>query len=235
MYRDKSDPLPFAASVITPAEVVHTRPGRELRPRHRAVKRAFDIAGALVFFTLFMPVYLAVATGVAFTSRGPVFYTQRRVGLHGRSFRFYKFRSMRADADRALVRYLDTHPEASEQWHKFQKLDDDPRITRFGAFIRRTSLDELPQFWNVLVGDMSLVGPRPCMQSQRQLYGPYWPDYCALKPGLTGLWQVSGRNRLSFSERVALDTRYAREWSIWMDLRILVKTLRVVATGDGSK
>lgn len=231
MYREKSD-ISWA-SITTPAELVHTRPGRGLPRSGRALKRVVDITGALVFFTFFLPLYVGVALGVAFTSPGPIFYKQRRIGQNGRSFIFYKFRSMVVDSDRALARHLQGNPSAREQWDKFQKIDDDPRITRFGQFIRRASLDELPQFWNVLVGDMSLVGPRPCMQRQMQLYGPYWPDYCALKPGLTGLWQVSGRNRLTFEERVALDVRYARQWSLWQDLRILFKTARVVITGDG--
>lgn len=233
MYREKSDF--YVASITTHAELVHTRPGRNIGLAGRAAKRVMDILGALVFFTFFMPVFLGVALGVAFTSSGPIFYSQRRAGRYGRSFNFYKFRSMVVDSDRALAKHFDKHPAARAQWNKFQKLDNDPRITKFGQFIRRTSLDELPQFWNVLMGDMSLVGPRPCMQSQRQLYGKYWPDYCALRPGLTGMWQVSGRNRLTFQERVSMDSRYAREWSVWLDIRILLQTVRVVLTGDGSR
>jgi len=235
MYRDKEADFSLA-SITTQVALVHTRPaGRELSWSQRAAKRALDIVGALLFFTLGLPLFLGVAAGVALTSRGPIFYKQRRIGRYGRSFVFFKFRSMVVDSDRALARHLETNPVAREQWDKFQKLDRDPRITRFGEFIRRTSLDELPQFWNVLIGDMSLVGPRPCMQRQAQLYGKHWPEYCTLRPGLTGLWQVSGRNRLTFEERVALDVRYAREWSFGQDLRLLAQTVRVVVNGDGSR
>ena len=125
-------------------------------------------------------------------------------------------------------------PSAKSEWDQFQKLSNDPRITRFGRFIRKTSLDELPQFWNVLKGEMSLVGPRPCMPQQERFYGRHWATYCALKPGLTGLWQVSGRSKLTFAERVRLDAHYASEWSLWLDARILLRTVKVVLTKDGS-
>ena len=200
----------------------------------RAVKRAMDIAGALLFFTLFLPMFITVALGVWLTSPGPIFYSQARAGRGGRSFRFYKFRSMHVDGDEVLTSFLDSDPIAKRHWHEFQKLENDPRITRFGAFIRRTSLDELPQFWNVLKGDMSLVGPRPCMLQQRELYGHHWRAYCAVKPGITGLWQVSGRNRLTYAQRVSLDVKYVQGWSAWRDLRILAKTVGVVLGSHGA-
>lgn len=210
--------------------------GRPALPSFGAgVKRALDIVGALLFFTIFLPVYLAVAVGVRLTSRGPIFYSQARLGLHGQSFRFYKFRSMVENSEEVFSSFLDSDHEARAQWEKYQKLDRDPRITWFGQFIRKTSLDELPQFWNVLRGDMSMVGPRPCMPSQKNLYGKYWSAYCAVRPGLTGLWQVSGRNRLTYEQRAQLDWQYVRNWSLWADFRILLKTVGVVLTGHGSK
>lgn len=205
-----------------------------LTPTQRALKRSIDIAGALIFFLLFGPLYLLVAMAVLTGMAGSVHFWQNRLGQRGRAFRLYKFRSMVEDSDAVLARHLAQDAAARAQWEKFQKLDDDPRITRVGRIIRKLSLDELPQFFNVLKGDMSLVGPRPCMVRQRVLYGAHWGHYCRMRPGITGLWQVSGRNRLTYAERVALDARYASEWSLWLDAKILARTVRVVLTGDGS-
>lgn len=205
---------------------------------HRAgagIKRLIDVVGAVGLLLLFLPLLFAVAIGVLLSSRGPIIYSQERVGLHGRKFRFYKFRSMVVNSEEVFSSFLDTDADARSQWEKYQKLDRDPRITAFGQFIRRTSLDEFPQFWNVLVGDMSLVGPRPCMPNQKDLYGVYWRDYCAVRPGLTGLWQVSGRNRLTYQQRVLLDAQYVRKWSLWRDAQILARTVGVVLTGHGSR
>jgi len=165
---------------------------------------------------------------------GPVHYWQNRLGQDGRTFRFYKFRSMLSNSDDILRRHLDRNPSERQQWDQYQKLDNDPRVTRVGRVIRRLSLDELPQFFNVLKGDMSLVGPRPCMVRQRSIYGDYWEHYCKMRPGITGLWQVSGRNRLPYAERVALDAKYATGWSLWLDTKILARTVWVVLSGDGS-
>jgi len=234
MYRLDSDALDAAkvAAARAPAEVVSRRHPSKLG---LAVKRGADIAAALMFFTVFLPLYVAVAIGVRWSSHGPALYSQNRVGRHGRIFRFYKFRSMVVDSDEVLSTFLDSDSGAKSEWEQYQKLRDDPRITRFGRFIRKTSLDELPQFWNVLKGEMSLVGPRPCMPNQERLYGRHWATYCALKPGLTGLWQVSGRNKLTYAQRVRLDARYANEWSLWLDAKILLKTVKVVLTSHGSQ
>ncbi|MBL0428677.1 sugar transferase [Ramlibacter alkalitolerans] len=199
------------------------------------VKRLIDIVGALVFIIVFLPLLLAVALGVLLSSRGPIIYSQERLGLNGKKFRFYKFRSMVVNSEEVFNSFLDTDPEAKSQWEKYQKLDRDPRITGFGHFIRKTSLDEFPQFWNVLVGDMSLVGPRPCMPSQRELYGVHWREYCAVRPGLTGLWQVSGRNQLTYQQRVQLDSKYVMGWSLSLDFQILARTVKVVLTANGSR
>ncbi|RYH19393.1 MAG: sugar transferase, partial [Alcaligenaceae bacterium] len=189
--------------------------------------------GALLFFALFGPVYLLIAMGVLVGMGGPVHYWQPRLGLGGRPFRFHKFRSMVRNSDEILESHLSANDMARTEWDTFQKLQKDPRITPLGQILRKASLDELPQFWNVLKGDMSLVGPRPCMERQRSLYGQGWCAYCAMRPGITGLWQVSGRNRLPYARRVELDMEYVSNWSLWLDLRIMLKTLKIVVTGDG--
>jgi exopolysaccharide production protein ExoY len=200
----------------------------------RALKRGIDILGATFFLLVFLPLFIFVAIGVRLSSPGPVFYVQARAGRSGRVFRFYKFRSMRLNSDEVLNSYLDSDPTARQRWAQYQKIDNDPRITSFGLFVRKTSLDELPQFWNVLKGDMSLVGPRPCMPEQREFYGQFWDVYCAVRPGITGLWQVSGRNKLTYRQRVALDCKYVQGWSLWRDLLILCRTVCVVLKTDGA-
>jgi exopolysaccharide production protein ExoY len=201
----------------------------------RAMKRTMDVLGALFFLVLFLPMFLAVAAGVRLSSPGPIFYVQTRAGRGGRNFQFFKFRSMLMDSDEVLTSFLDSDSDAKQKWEQYQKVDNDPRITRFGHFIRRTSLDELPQFWNVLKGDMSLVGPRPCMLQQQELYGRQWRAYCAVRPGITGLWQVSGRNKLTYRQRVQLDAKYVENPSIWVDVKILVRTIVVVLTAHGAR
>lgn len=205
----------------------------ELRPAAALLKRVFDLVFGSALLVLCLPLLVFLAFGVWRSSHGPVIYSQPRAGRHGKAFRFYKFRSMVVNSDEYLTSFLESNPEARSQWEEFQKLDDDPRITRFGEFIRRSSLDELPQFWNVVKGDMSLVGPRPCMIDQREFYGRHWAAYCAVRPGMTGLWQVSGRNRLTYRQRVTLDAEYVKRWSPWLDLKILIRTFKVVLTGDG--
>ena len=188
-----------------------------------------------MFFLFFGPVYLAVALWVRICMGSPVHFWQIRMGEGGRRFHFYKFRSMVRDSDAVLDQFLSKNDMARTEWDTFQKLEKDPRITPLGHRIRKLSLDELPQFWNVLKGDMSLVGPRPCMERQRTLYGRGWGHYCAMRPGITGLWQVSGRNRLPYAKRVELDAYYVDNWSLWLDAKILFKTVKVVLTGDGSR
>ncbi|MEJ1129686.1 sugar transferase [Variovorax sp. CCNWLW225] len=201
----------------------------------RIAKRAVDIAASLFFFTAFGWLYVLLAIGVFLSSGAPVLYSQPRYGRGGRVFKFYKFRSMLPNSAQILEEHLKNDPVARQQWDDYQKLENDPRITRFGKFIRKTSLDELPQFWNVLVGDMSLVGPRPCMLDQKGLYGADWSFYCAVRPGITGLWQVSGRNQLSYKKRVALDVTYVETLSVGRDIGIFIRTIWVVAVGHGSR
>lgn len=211
--------------------MLHVLP-HTLSARQRIAKRTLDIVGALAFLLVFAPLLLVIAACVGLTSGWPVHYRQTRIGRGGRPFHFYKFRSMVRDSDQVLQRVIDRNPEARAEWDAFQHLTNDPRITPVGRYLRKSSLDELPQFWNVLIGDMSLVGPRPCMEKQVGMFGNAWDHYCAVRPGISGLWQVSGRNRLTFAQRVELDVKYVDEWSFWLDLSILLKTFRAVAAGD---
>lgn len=231
MYRTDS-----AAGELTSAGALHSSKSPPARSvvLGRLLKRVMDVAGSAFFILLFLPFFVIVALGVRMSSRGPIFYSQRRVGRHGRTIHVYKFRSMRVDADEVLATFLDSDAGARAEWESHHKLKTDPRITSFGRFIRRTSLDEIPQFWNVLRGDMSLIGPRPVTTAERHRYREHWPMYCAMRPGISGLWQVSGRSRLTYDERVALDVKYVRGWSVWMDIKILVRTVKVVLATDGS-
>lgn len=210
--------------------------GDLLRFDHRSqrVKRAIDIllAGGALLATLPLLVTLYILVRA---DGGPAFFGHRRVGRDNRAFTCWKFRTMVPDSQAVLNRLLHAHPEYRDQWERERKLDPDPRITALGAFLRRTSLDELPQLLNVLRGDMSLVGPRPVMADElERFYRDRSRYYLSVRPGLTGLWQVSGRNRLSYPTRVRLDAWYVLHWSLGLDLRILLRTVRVVASGRGA-
>jgi exopolysaccharide production protein ExoY len=240
MFRSDSTTSGNVVRRFTPDGGGPSAPPSYLMPRRlnlleRSAKRTIDILGALVFFVLFGPLYLLVALGVAVSMGRPVHFWQTRLGERGQRFRFYKFRSMVRNSDDVLDEFLSRNDMARTEWDTFQKLEKDPRITPIGQFIRKMSLDELPQFWNVLKGDMSLVGPRPCMERQRSLYGKGWEHYCTMRPGITGLWQVSGRNRLSYARRVELDVEYINNWSLWLDLRILFRTVGAVLSSEGSR
>jgi Undecaprenyl-phosphate galactose phosphotransferase WbaP len=205
-----------------------------LRVEIRVLKRVLDVISVLIGTLLFWWLFLGLALTVKLSSPGPVFYGQRRIGRDGHSFTAWKFRSMAKDADVLLQHYLAEHPELREEWERDHKLRDDPRVTWVGRILRRTSLDELPQLWNVLSGEMSLVGPRPIVESEVAKYGERFPLYTKVRPGLSGLWQVSGRNDTTYAERVALDCYYVRNWSVWLDLVILTRTVRVVLWGKGA-
>ncbi|MBV2359615.1 sugar transferase [Thalassococcus sp. CAU 1522] len=194
------------------------------------LKRALDIVLVLLAALPVLIVVCVVAILVARDGRSP-FYIQKRVGRGGRSFDMFKLRSMVQDADRLLEAHLAADPEARAEWNRTQKLRRDPRITAIGRFIRKSSIDELPQLWNVLRGDMSLVGPRPMMLDQQDIYPG--TAYYALRPGVTGFWQVSVRNESSFAERANFDTAYLRELSFKTDLKVLFKTVQVVLRGTG--
>jgi undecaprenyl-phosphate galactose phosphotransferase len=165
---------------------------------------------------------------------GPAIFSHRRIGRYGLAFGCLKFRTMVPDAEDALRRLLESDPRARAEWERDFKLREDPRITPVGEFLRRTSLDELPQLWNVLKGEMSLVGPRPVIEEELERYGDQVGYYLETRPGITGLWQISGRNDTGYEDRVALDSWYVRNWSLWYDLVILVKTVGVVMRGRGA-
>jgi lipopolysaccharide/colanic/teichoic acid biosynthesis glycosyltransferase len=175
-----------------------------------------------------------VSVMVMMSSPGPIFYSHRRIRKNGAFFSMWKFRTMCVNSAEVLEEYLSNHPEARAEWNKTHKLRHDPRITPIGSFLRRYSLDELPQLWNVLSGHMSLVGPRPIVAAEVEKYADSFECYCRVKPGLTGLWQVSGRSELTYDERVALDCDYVNRWSLRRDLKILLKTFSVVLTQDGA-
>lgn len=200
-------------------------------PLPRLMKRSFDLVASSLGLLLLSPLMIAIALRVR-ADGGPALFTQERVGENGETFKCYKFRSMRVDAEAALQAYLDSDKDAADEWKAFQKLKKDPRITPFGEFIRRTSIDELPQLFNVMKGDMSLVGPRPIMRGQEEFYGDDFAYYDAVRPGITGPWQVSGRNKLTFMERVRLESWYVRNWTMWMDIVILLKTIPVLIKKD---
>jgi undecaprenyl-phosphate galactose phosphotransferase len=204
-----------------------------IKVRHSRAKRAFDIAVTALLLVTVAPVLLAIALLVR-RDGGPALIRHRRIGADGVAFDCYKFRSMVVDAESALETLLAANPTLRDEWARDFKLRDDPRITRLGRFLRRTSLDELPQLFNVLRGDMSLVGPRPIVDAEVPRYGSCFADYIACRPGITGLWQVTGRNDVSYDRRVELDASYARGWSVALDLRILLKTLVVVLRRDGA-
>jgi exopolysaccharide biosynthesis polyprenyl glycosylphosphotransferase len=202
-----------------------------------ACKRAFDFVAALFALILLAPLLIAIALGVKLSSRGPTLFRQMRLGKDGEAFAFYKFRTMYHNSDDSVhrsfaQRFINGHMEGGRQ--KPFKMVSDPRVTRFGAFLRKTSLDELPQFWNVLRGEMSLVGPRPPISYELAHYQDWHKDRLMVKPGLTGLWQVSGRSSVPFDEMVMLDLHYITHWSLTLDLKIILKTLPVLLRGDGA-
>jgi exopolysaccharide production protein ExoY len=193
-------------------------------------KRVFDIVFVICASVLVAPVVVALALLVSLDGSNP-FYLQPRVGKNGRSFTLVKLRSMTVNADLKLAAYLKANPAARAEWDETQKLKNDPRITRIGRLIRKCSLDELPQFWNVLAGDMSVVGPRPMLPSQRDLYPGQ--AYYALKPGVTGFWQIGDRHNTSFAARARYDADYYKRVSFGTDLRVVAKTVHVVLQGTG--
>jgi Undecaprenyl-phosphate galactose phosphotransferase WbaP len=229
--------IPDLAGIITPSavtardlagtfgvEVKHNL----LNPWALRAKRMLDLLAVVVGGLLISPLLLTIAVLIKLTSPGPIFYAQQRLGSENRHFRCWKFRTMYADADFFLTELLQTNPELRSEWERNQKLRSDPRITPFGCFLRKTSLDELPQLWNVLRGEMSLIGPRPIVDAEVPKYSNIYQLYQRVKPGISGLWQVSGRNDTGYEERVALDAHYVRNWSVWLDIVILARTVASV-------
>ncbi|MEB3360018.1 MAG: undecaprenyl-phosphate galactose phosphotransferase WbaP [Synechococcales bacterium] len=205
-----------------------------LLPGPRLTKFMIDLTLTLIGGTLLLPILLLIMVLIRLDSPGPIFYGQERIGQGGRKFTAWKFRSMVRNADQVLKDYLDAHPDLREAWERDQKLRRDPRVTRVGRFLRRTSLDELPQLWNILRGEMSLVGPRPIVDEELWRYGDKLSLYSKVPPGLTGMWQVSGRNNITYEERVSLDAYYVRNWSVWLDIYILLRTVWVVIMAEGA-
>jgi Undecaprenyl-phosphate galactose phosphotransferase WbaP len=205
------------------------------KPGNVRLKHALSFLAATLLTVGLAPLGLLISLAIRLESRGPILFRQERLGRNGDVFGFLKFRSMHVDADRLLAAHLEGHPEAREQWDRFQKLKGfDPRVTRVGRLLRKLSLDELPQLLNILRGDMDLVGPRPYLPRERELMGQASPIISRVRPGITGLWQVRGRNLLSFDQRLVLDEYYIRNWSLWLDVVILMKTLRVTARREGA-
>ena len=200
----------------------------------RIAKRAIDLGFCLALLPFALPLMAVIAILIGVESGFPVFYSQKRLGQDGRTFRIWKFRTMVRNAAEVLQRALANNPELQKEWAENQKLRNDPRITRIGKVLRKASLDELPQLWNIVKGEMSLVGPRPIVQDEIAKYKEAYPLYTKAVPGLTGLWQVSGRNHTTYTERITYDSYYVRNWSFWMDVYLLARTVTVVLTGDGA-
>jgi exopolysaccharide production protein ExoY len=220
---------------------VHAASVDDVRPAVRAgtqspvggrIKRLFDIAIATLALIALSPLMLAVALLIKLTMGGPVLFAHRRIGLNGKPFPCYKFRTMVNDAEERLSRYLAQDPHIAREWSEARKLEHDPRVTMLGRVLRKSSLDELPQLVNVLRGDMSCVGPRPVVAAELERYGASVTDYLSTRPGLTGLWQISGRNSVSYATRVALDSAYTRNWSVLLDLAIVVRTIPALLKFD---
>lgn len=204
-------------------------------PANRALKRAFDLVLGTIALIVVSPVMVAIALAVKLTSRGPVMFSHRRIGMGGKEFMCHKFRTMVLNNDEILRKYLEENPDAREEFERFAKLRGyDPRMTPIGAFLRKWSLDELPQLLNVIKGDMSLVGPRPYLPRELPKMGSYLPIMTLARPGITGLWQVSGRNEIDFEGRLELESRYIRNWSLWLDITLLFRTIPAVLKRDGA-
>ena len=204
------------------------------RVQNRLFKWMFDCICSLLGLIVVMPIFLLISLILYLDSPGPIIFAHKRVGSRGEFFPCYKFRTMVIDSQEILAGYLANNREAREEWERDFKLKDDPRITKVGQFLRKTSLDELPQFFNVIKGEMSLVGPRPIVEAEIERYGEYINDYYLVRPGITGMWQVSGRNDIDYPERVKMDSWYVRNWSMWLDIILLLKTVKIVLARKGA-
>jgi Undecaprenyl-phosphate galactose phosphotransferase WbaP len=205
-----------------------------LSATQQIIKRILDISIVLASSIFVVPISLIIGILIKLDSAGKILFSQKRIGKDGGEFKMWKFRTMVANSDEVLDEYLSTNPEAFKEWGFNQKIKDDPRVTRIGNLLRKSSLDELPQLWNVLKGEMSLVGPRPFLPEQSTFYGKTYHLYKRVRPGITGFWQVSGRNEVGYSERVRFDEYYVRNWSVWLDIYILIRTIWAVLRGEGA-
>jgi exopolysaccharide production protein ExoY len=202
--------------------------------RYRVLKPLLDLTLVFLALPLALPLGLILSALIRMTSKGSVLYRHRRIGQFQEPLYVWKFRTMYEDSDHLLEQRLSSSAEAREEWARAQKLRDDPRVTPIGRLLRKTSLDEIPQLLNVLAGDMSIVGPRPIVDEERPKYGKFFRTYTYALPGITGLWQVSGRCDVDYPERVLLDVRYVEEWSFWMEIKILLKTVLVILHSKGA-
>jgi lipopolysaccharide/colanic/teichoic acid biosynthesis glycosyltransferase len=240
MNRANFSASPFAAfnSGSEALDLLDRWPDLSILPTHgrkyELGKRIFDVALAIIIFPIVALIIAVIGFLIGLTSKGPIFFRQRRIGQHGREFWIWKFRTMHTRADWILAEHLKRNPCAREEWHLSHKLRLDPRITSLGRILRKTSLDELPQILNVLSGDMSFVGPRPIVRAETVKYAERFAYYLAAVPGITGLWQVSGRCDVSYEARTLLDETYVRKWSMVRDLWILLKTPRAVVNRNGA-
>ncbi|MDE1991056.1 MAG: sugar transferase [Rhizobiaceae bacterium] len=210
-------------------------PGSDVFPPTGGVlKRTFDVTAALTALIFISPLFLMLMVLVKLTDKGPAFYGHRRIGHNGKTFRCLKFRTMMVNGDSVLQEYLAANPRAMEEWRATRKLQNDPRVTVVGAVLRKLSLDELPQLLNIIRGEMSVVGPRPVVEDELEMYEHAAIYYLQSRPGLTGLWQVSGRNDVSYASRVAFDTHYVKNWSLSSDMVIIARTIPAVCLSRGS-
>uniref|UniRef100_A0A7C2K4X2 Exopolysaccharide biosynthesis polyprenyl glycosylphosphotransferase n=1 Tax=candidate division WOR-3 bacterium TaxID=2052148 RepID=A0A7C2K4X2_UNCW3 len=206
-----------------------------LDPKRMFLKRGIEVVLAVFILPLLLPLIFLIGVAIILDSKGPIFYAQERIGRGGKPFKCLKFRTMYVDADLRLQEILDRDERAREEWQKYFKLKNDPRVTRIGKILRKTSLDELPQIFNILKGEMSFVGPRPVLKKElEEYYKEFSRYYCEVRPGITGLWQISGRNELDYEQRVRLDVWYVLNWSLWLDFVIFIKTIKVVLSGKGA-
>lgn len=204
----------------------------KVRAANSLLKRAFDVVVASASLLFLAPVFLTVIALIKLTDRGPIFYRHTRIGRYGERFGCLKFRTMAMDSEQRLNHILTTDPLAAAEWEQTQKLRSDPRITKLGAFLRKSSIDELPQLWNVLRGEMSIVGPRPITRAELDRYGKQRRYYLLVRPGITGLWQVSGRSSLGYDKRIRYDREYLEDWSWLGEFWILLMTVPAILNTD---
>jgi Undecaprenyl-phosphate galactose phosphotransferase WbaP len=212
----------------------HLPTGNIYRVQASRAKRAMDLAMTIPVLILASPLLMAIYALLKIFDPGPALFTQQRIGRDGQIFLVYKFRTMRIDAAERLVHLLANDPKAAAEWAEFQKLRNDPRVTLLGRILRKSSLDELPQLLNIMRGEMSVIGPRPVTAAEMQRYGADVPFYTAVRPGVLGLWQVKGRNSLTYPQRVAYDVQYVKTWSVWLDIKIALMAIPVVLLGKGA-
>ncbi|MEO0074947.1 MAG: exopolysaccharide biosynthesis polyprenyl glycosylphosphotransferase, partial [candidate division WOR-3 bacterium] len=205
-----------------------------LRTESRISKRVFDLLIAFLMILICIPLFIIISILIKLSSSGPIFHIQQRVGKDNKLFRCYKFRTMYLDAQRRLEKLFEQNPHTKVEWERYLKITNDPRVTKIGKFLRRSSLDELPQLFNVIKGEMSLVGPRPYLPNEVENRRKEISLITKVRPGITGLWQVSGRSQLTFEERMRLDEYYVKNWTIWLDAVIMIKTIKVLFNSQGA-